>query len=34
MRMVRMIAISDELANVRVYKFDMQKCICPIMGNL
>ena len=34
MYMVRMIEISDELANVRVYKFDVQKCTYPVMGCL
>ena len=34
MYMVRMAEMPDELANVRVYKFDVQKCTYPVMGGL
>ena len=34
MYMVRMAGMPDELANVRVYKFDVQKCAYPVMGCL
>jgi len=30
--MVRMREISDELANVRIYRMNMQKCICYESG--